>query len=46
MLNYDKDIIYEYDDLKRGELRERLSELQRKLIEKNIPVIIMVDGFE
>lgn len=46
MLNYDKSVIEQYKQFKRKELREELAKLQRETIEKDIPVIIMIDGFE
>lgn len=35
-----------YADEKRGDLGEKLAELQRVCSERNIPVIIMIDGWE
>lgn len=47
MLQYDKEnLLREYMDHDRAELRDELAVLQRELIDKDIPVIIMVDGFE
>lgn len=47
MLKYTKDkILEEYKDLDRKKLRDDLAKLQRDIINENIPVVIMVDGFE
>lgn len=47
MLKYTKDkILEEYKDLDRKRLRDDLAKLQRDIINENIPVVIMVDGFE
>ena len=41
-----KDYEFKFADEKRSELGEKLANLQRTCIEKNIPVIIIVDGWE
>ena len=47
MLDYVKDKVLEpYKDLDRKKLRDDLAKLQRDIINENIPVLIMVDGFE